>query len=124
MTDDKLSPEGIVVLDGALTWIEENPERHRQTTWFSPARGRDCGTTMCLAGVITFLAGATPVFSAEVWDRVLLPDGKERYVEEYAAELLGVRVESRVADSLFYEADDLGDLRYFRDLHVAAAKGA
>lgn len=121
MTDDKLSPEGIVVLDGALTWIEENPERHRQANWFTPG---DCGTTMCLAGVITFLAGATPILVAEVWDQVLLPDGQERYVEDYAAELLGVGVESRVVDSLFYVSNDLGDLRYYRDQYVAVAKGA
>lgn len=117
-----ITAEELVRLDAALAWIEEHPEQHHQGMWFM--RSPECGTTMCLAGVVALVAGAEPVWDddADATGRVLPPGRPPQGVALYAEELLGTKGMTTI--SLFYDANDLADLREARDRLAASLVGA
>lgn len=121
-----ITAEGLVRLDAALAYIDAHPEEHDQESWFHRKPG--CGTTACVAGTLTYLAGAIPIWGADLEEQVagavVLPDGTERVISEYAAELLGVENEGRVAEALFYGAGNAAELRLTRDRLAAALVGS
>jgi hypothetical protein len=50
------------LLEQVMQFIVDNPERHRQTTWFRHDR---CGTAACFAGWACMLSGKTEEWMAE-----------------------------------------------------------
>lgn len=120
-----ITAEGLVRLDAALAWIDQHPEQHDQEAWIQRVPG--CGTTACLAGTMAQLAGGVPVWSSSddtVSGAVNLPDGTQRIVSEFAAELLGVPLEGDVAEDLFYAASTRRELGVVRDRLAASLAGA
>ena len=117
-----ITVEGLARLDAALAWIDEHPEQHNQDVWIARVPG--CGTTCCLAGALTQLAGGVPIWVGEIASAVRLPDGTERGVESFATTLLGVPLGGDVADDLFYAANDRADLGEVRDRLAASLVGA
>lgn len=112
-----ITTEGLARLDAALADIEAHPEKHDQDAWIS-RWGPDCGTTACIAGRLALLAGGVPVWNydaAGVTTLVRLPDGTVRVISVFAAELLGVEGEGEIANSLFYDANTLTELRDVRN---------
>ena len=116
-----MSTVNLDVLDAALAHIAAHPEQHDQRHWI--VRGPDCGTAMCLAGVVAWQAGWAPEWSTGFSDNVngnawmdtadVTRDGKIRLVSSLAAELLGIGW--RDADRLFAPDNTLADLRRIRD---------
>jgi hypothetical protein len=102
-------------LDEAIAYIEAHPERHNQRSWF---RRRPCGTTACLAGTVAMLAGWTPIWRDHAASFVM-KDDKAGYVAHVACELLDVGSDSDERFYLFMDADDLDDIKTFRDEYVA-----
>lgn len=122
-----ITPEGLARLDAALAWIDAHPEQHDQGIWFSRKPG--CQTTCCLAGAVSILAGAEPIFdekdsSGWLGDTgyfVRTQDGRKLPVDAYAGGLLGVTGWGR--EDLFYGASDRADLGKVRDLLAASLDG-
>jgi len=106
----------IEVLDKALDWIEKNPDQHRQSVWFQRT---DCGTGMCLAGVVATQHGWTPDWSAgrlsgygEETSLVMKGDDYGK-VSSVARGLLGLELED--SELLFDAENSLDDLKAMRD---------
>lgn len=104
-------------LDRALAWIRKHPRQHDQGVWI---RKTWCGTTMCLAGVVTMLNGWMPYLPARdgrFWEKVYVEvrnaDGDVRFVSECAADLLGL--DWRQAHELFLASNTYDDLVQIRD---------
>lgn len=118
-----ITPEGLARLDAALAWIDEHPQQHDQDMWF--VRNRECGTTMCLAGIVAHLAGAEPIWNSPERDAtgtVLTPGGVTIGVSIFAAALL--ETDADATSQLFYEADDRVDLGEVRDRLAESLDGA
>ena len=99
----------ISVAENAIGWIEANPEKHNQAMW---ATQTDCGTTMCLAGVIVSQAGAQIKFATRTETATCVTkDGEERSIPDYAAELLGVDFYGTIQTRLFYANNTLAEIK-------------
>lgn len=105
-------------LDVAIAWIEANPQLHDQA---DPFAKRECGTTMCLAGVLCFLDGWEPDwdvgFNGELSYGVR-KDGADRNATECAREILGADAQQK--NDLFFVADNLAEIQALRDEYAAA----
>lgn len=115
-----ITPEGLARLDAALAWIDAHPEQHDQGMWFVR---NECGTTMCLAGVVAHLAGAEPIWdlACDATSRVSPPGRAPEGVSGYARNLLGI--DDDTTSRLFYEADDRAGLGEIRDRLAASLDG-
>lgn len=100
-------------LDEALAYIEAHPGEHDQHAWFTRRARGWCGTTRCVAGTVAWLGGWEPVWDGASAEDVRGPGGQVRYVGAVAQEILGASDDQ--VSALFYVADDLDELRDFRD---------
>lgn len=102
----------IQLLDAALAAADADPAAYTPASW-------RCETGMCLAGWTVTVAGlrwAHPVTSAEA-DLVVDRDGKERYAECAARDLLGLAIMQ--ADALFGAQNSREQLHAMRDVLAA-----
>lgn len=96
-----------------LQEIRDHEDRWNQHQWIELQDSSDpaCGTTLCFAGFAACLAGAKFVPVEKVTDngelayyyqppRVITPEGDDRHVEAYAADVLGL--DPSEAHSIFY----------------------
>ncbi len=96
-----------------LQAIRDDQDRWDQRNWINLVNEDDpaCGTTLCFAGFAACLAGAefVPPVKYRTLDpespyyqppRVITPEGDERNVEQYAADVLGL--DYGQASSIFY----------------------
>lgn len=111
----------IELANKALGLIEKYPDYHYQGNWcegggekFRAAADNGeypevCGTTLCMAGWVSFLAAPTgTVFeSGSSWFE--LPDGEATNMEDYARRQLGLT--RAQAHAMFISAHDLRDLK-------------
>jgi hypothetical protein len=99
----------IDVAERAIGWIEANPEKHNQKMW---ATETECGTTMCLAGVIAHQAGGRMIFEGvDITAKCVTAEGIETDIPTYASELLGLEPDGLLANQLFYANNTLEDIK-------------
>ena len=110
-------------LDAAIEWIEAHPEQHDQAYYNAE---QDCGTTMCLAGVIAMQAGWEPAWNLGHQEalhvfgtRSVKRAGRVGFTSDVAAEILGANEDQRSA--LFLEAVDLAGIKWLRDEYAESA---
>lgn len=84
-----VSETGKVFASKALAYIEAHPEQHDQSYWIMGDEPGHCGTTMCLAGTISWLANG---------------DVSITNTEYEAQEILGISREE--AEIIFYEMNE------------------
>jgi hypothetical protein len=116
-------------LDEAIAHAEAHPEGHSQAFYF--ARGFDCGSTACLAGIAALLAGWRPVWTdADVWEpeddspggrstSTVERDGEQQDVYVVAKDILGLT--DRQAGNLFVFSGSLDCAKRYRD-EIAAGE--
>ncbi|WP_063042268.1 MULTISPECIES: hypothetical protein [Nocardia] len=89
------------LLADAVVQIILHPETWNQSYY---AAKTDCGTAFCVAGWVTRLAGAEPVFEGDHWattDCIL--NGRQRYIDAASSELLGLDL---VRGDSLYDGDN------------------
>lgn len=113
-------------LDAALTWIEENPERHDQSVWYAESENYTCGTAMCLAGALVHLEGFEFVIITGDYGRGAAhcrkePTGGAILIDHAAKGILGAVTEDEIEaiDHLFAGVNSLDTLKQMRDAIAA-----
>ncbi len=83
----------VALLDRALAFARDNPERHHQQEW-------RCETGECMAGHIALLSGAQWLLPDVNDAHVVDPEGTRWHVSDYASHVAGLSL---------IQADDLFD---------------
>lgn len=101
MGDTKVNAQ---LFNDIANMIQKQPERYDQGTWGSVRAGRtlDCGTSHCIAGWAATLALPREAWQPDEYgdyDDIVTVDGLERYIGEWAGEVLGLSEED--AERLF-----------------------
>lgn len=127
----------IELLDQVIAKIEAEPETWDQDTWgradvFDETTETACGTAYCVAGHVSIMTGAKPMWRKKVesyWDNeaqefkyreywyfndVQAPDGRFRSVEGYASDQL--ELDYGDANRLFHHANSFDDIKEMRNM--------
>lgn len=107
-------------LDAAIAYIEAHPAQHDQGFY---AAEQECGTTLCLAGVIAMQAGWRPAWdlghseaSGVFATRSVKRGGEVGFARGVARAILGASEDE--AAELFLEAVDLAGIKYLRNVYA------
>jgi hypothetical protein len=103
------------ILREALAGATKFPDNHKQSQWADAAGLRkfdvrasngehpECGTTLCLAGWITFQQAPARSMIDPLHSQIILPDGGIEHISEYAAKVADL-TDAQV-HALFYRAE-------------------
>lgn len=110
------TPEQLAHAKLARQHIRDHPEQHDQGHFI--LEEPHCGTTACIAGHASLLAGARPLRGPNIreFTWVILPDGDEVRVSDHARSLLGL--DEFESEPIFFNTDNVAALARF-DQHIA-----
>lgn len=96
----------IPLIRKTMEYIEAHPDEWNQKYWFATSL---CGTTMCFAGTVAYLAGATFPENNDGY-YCTAPDGRVRSIENFAIEQLGLSA-AAASDIFLAEPDSPQKMR-------------